>query len=140
MLKNFYIRKGLYTKTSKVLRGPYYISSVLFAYLQCVGRQTGTSALIKVLIKSGVQGNLITSLKDPFPLSFPTIFSSFMQRSRRKKVLVGNKPCMFFLIGDNVLLDKCRLRAKLADFGVAKGIGVSQSDKISWEECKKKLN
>ena len=52
-------------------------------------------------------------------------------------MLVGNKPCMFFLIGDNVLLDKCRLRAKLADFGIAKGIGVSQSDKISWEECKK---
>ena len=67
----------------------------------------------------------MTSPKDPFPLSFPPLFSSFMQKSSRKKVLVGDKFFFFFLTGDNVLLDKSRRWAKLADFGAAKGIGVS---------------
>ena len=64
----------------------------LFAYLRYVGRQPGISAFIK----SGVQRSLMTSPKDPFPLSFPTLFSPFMQKSSRKKVLVGDKLCMFF--------------------------------------------
>ena len=64
----------------------------LFAYLRYVGRQPGISAFIK----SGVQRSLMTSPKDPFPLSFPPLFSSFMQKSSRKNVPVGDKFCMFF--------------------------------------------